>query len=64
MKRARTPEELANKARIKSRYTLYLNQSNMEYIRDRAAKAGIGASQVVNEAIQAYIETIKKKKDS
>ncbi len=62
MKRPRTPEELANAPRTRDKYTLYLNVSSMEYIRDRAAKAGISASEVVDEALRMYIEVIGTKK--
>lgn len=61
MKKPRTPEDLAKKTRGKDKYTLYLDVNLMDYIKDRATRAGSNASQVVNEAITAYVEFLKEK---
>lgn len=61
MRKPKTPEDLANKVKGKDKYTLYLDVPSMEYIKERAAKAGVSASEVVNEALALYIELIKKK---
>jgi hypothetical protein len=64
MKKLRTPEELANRSKLKDKYTLYLTVERMEYIKERSGKAGTSASEVVDEAIRLYIDSIKKKKNS
>jgi hypothetical protein len=63
MKRPKTPEQLANKEK-RGQYTLYLNVNNMNYIKERASKTGIGASLIVDEAINLYLKTIRKKSGS
>jgi hypothetical protein len=59
--KAKTPEDLASAEAAYSKYTLYLEVKAMEYIKKRAAKANIGASKIVNEAINAYIADLKDK---
>ncbi len=63
MKRVKTPEELAIKVRSKDKdkFTLYLSVKPLNYLKERAAKAGVSLSEVVDEAISQYIETIKDK---
>lgn len=67
MKKAKTPEQLASEPPKKSQYSLYLNTANMEYLKARAAKAQggkrVSASELVDLAIEVYIEQISKKKD-
>jgi hypothetical protein len=60
--KAKTPEELAAKSEGKDKFTLYLDVQIMKYIKHRAAKAGTSASEVVNEAITAYVIAIKDRK--
>lgn len=62
MKKAKTPEEIANEARERGGFRLYLNKKNMQFLEERAAKAGIKVSKIIDEAIAAYIETISKTK--
>lgn len=64
MKRARTPEEIANQATGKDKITLYLSVEPIEYIKERCAKSKkkVSVSEVVDEAIRMYIESIKSEK--
>lgn len=64
MKRPRTPEEIAREGSGKNKYTLYLSVRSMEYIKDRCAKTKntVSVSEVVDEAIKAYLETIRNDK--
>lgn len=63
MKTPKTPEDLAKTPKGKDKYTLYLDVRLMEYIKDRAAKAGVSASQVVNEALGVYVDSIRSTND-
>lgn len=61
MKRPRTPEELARE-RKRDKFDLYLNVENVEWLRSRGAKYDISLSQLVDEAIANYVNTLKKQK--
>lgn len=61
----KTPEDLArSKEQGKDKYTHYLDNENMAYLKTRATKAGVSVSKLVNEAIASYVATIKKKNDT
>lgn len=60
--KAKTPEQLAVEGEGRGKYTLYLDNQSMAYIKQRASKAGISTSKIVDEAIAAYIRAIKDKK--
>jgi hypothetical protein len=60
---AKTPEQLAEEAKRKSKYTLYLSDDSMEYLSKRAAKAKTSLSRLVDEAVVAYIEAIKDRRE-
>jgi hypothetical protein len=60
----KTPEQLAQRGRIKDKVTLYLTVENIKYIRERAGKVGVSTSAVIDEAISQYISTIRNKKNS
>jgi predicted HicB family RNase H-like nuclease len=59
----KTPEDLAKREQGKDKYTLYLDNELMHYLKIRANKAGTSVSKIVNEAIASYVSTIKNKKD-
>lgn len=59
----RTPEDLAKGDAGKDKYTLYLDNNVMAYLRSRAEKAGTSVSKLVNEAITAYAAQIKDRKN-
>ncbi len=62
--KAKTPEDLAKeRVRGKDKFTLYLGVRNMEEVNRRATKANISASLIVDEAIAAYLASLKDKKN-
>lgn len=58
MKRTVTPEQLAKKTRDK--FTFYLTVEHVQYLKERAGKAGVSTSEVIDAAIKAYIGAIKR----
>lgn len=59
--KAKTPEQLAKKDSTRDKFTLYLSVKNMNEIKQRAGKAGISSSAIVDEAISAYLYALKDK---
>lgn len=65
MRKLKTPEQIAAESRRgKKRFSLYLSMDAMEYISQRATKAKVKPSRIVDEAIQFYIEAVAEKKHS
>lgn len=64
MKQRSSPESPEDRAKSKARgpYSLYLRVEQMRYIEDRAVKAGLSKSELVDMAIAFYIASLKDKK--
>jgi hypothetical protein len=61
--KSKTPEQLAKEESEFSKFTLYLHEPTMKYLKQRALKAGTSLSKVVNQAILAYAAGIKDQKN-
>jgi spore coat polysaccharide biosynthesis predicted glycosyltransferase SpsG len=61
--KAKTPEELGQEESEYQKYSLYLQAKNVAYLKKRADKANVSLSKVIDEAIVAYIDMIKDKKN-
>ncbi len=59
--RIKTPEELAQPESGKKAVTVYLDAILVEDVKSKARKAGISMSKLVNEAISAYLQELKKR---
>lgn len=61
MKRPKTPEELAKK-KEKTSHTLYLDTGNVNKLRLIADESRVSVSQIVDEAIDFYLKSLRVKK--
>jgi metal-responsive CopG/Arc/MetJ family transcriptional regulator len=62
-RKIRTPEEIgAEESTEKGTFALYLDADLMKEIKQRAGRAKVSASKLVNEAIKLYLSELKTKK--
>lgn len=59
-RKPKTPEELALEKAGKKTYSLYLDISLMENIKNLASEAGLSASDIANEALSVYLSNVKQ----
>ncbi|CAB4200497.1 hypothetical protein UFOVP1351_45 [uncultured Caudovirales phage] len=57
----RTPAELAKSKPPKKTYSFSLVRDHVEFLQKQAEENGLPVSELIDEAIQAYIAAIKEK---
>jgi predicted DNA-binding protein len=61
-KKPKSPDEIAKEKYSKKTYSFSLIEKNVETIKQMAAASEVPSSELVDEAIKAYIEAMNEKK--
>jgi post-segregation antitoxin (ccd killing protein) len=59
-RKPRTPKEIAKAKPTKKRYSFFLEKDSTERLAELAKAADVPVSELVDEAIKAYMEAIKE----